>query len=177
MIHEWFGDIVALDHGLKVGDLANAIHVYPTYSMAGMQAAAAIRVEQLLSGTSGVNLIPRPGPPNEMKGKASFTTALKLEPKPQLQTSNSTRRPKPYKQPVRNHIFHEITRSLCPVRRLRRQCRQVIHAQVLIRDGAVYLPGRSTLPGARLARGAANLVRRQLAPGLVQIQQARSYPL
>lgn len=50
MIHEW---IVALDRGLKVGDLANAIHVYPTYSTASMQAAAAIRVEQLLSGTSG----------------------------------------------------------------------------------------------------------------------------
>lgn len=50
MIHEW---IVALDRGLKVGDLANAIHVYPTYSTASMQAAAAIRVSQLLSGTSG----------------------------------------------------------------------------------------------------------------------------
>ena len=50
MIHEW---IVALDRGLKVGDLAGAIHVYPTYSTASMQAAAAIRVEQLLSGTSG----------------------------------------------------------------------------------------------------------------------------
>jgi pyruvate/2-oxoglutarate dehydrogenase complex dihydrolipoamide dehydrogenase (E3) component len=50
MIHEW---IVALDRGLKVGDLANTIHVYPTYSTASMQAAAAIRVEQLLTGTSG----------------------------------------------------------------------------------------------------------------------------
>ena len=50
MIHEW---IVALYEGLKVGDLSNVIHVYPTYSTAGMQAAAAIRVEQLLSGTSG----------------------------------------------------------------------------------------------------------------------------
>ncbi len=50
MIHEW---IVALDRGLKVGDLANTIHVYPTYSTASMQAAAAIRVEQLLGGTSG----------------------------------------------------------------------------------------------------------------------------
>ena len=37
------------------------------------------------------------------------------------------------KQPVRNHIFYELTRSLCP------ECRQVIDAQVLIRDGAVYL--------------------------------------
>ena len=49
-IHEW---ILALDRGLKVGDLANAIHVYPTYSTASWQAAAAFRVEQLLSGTSG----------------------------------------------------------------------------------------------------------------------------
>jgi pyruvate/2-oxoglutarate dehydrogenase complex dihydrolipoamide dehydrogenase (E3) component len=50
MIHEW---ITALDHGLKVGDLADVIHVYPTYSTGSWQAAAAIRVEQLLSGTSG----------------------------------------------------------------------------------------------------------------------------
>ena len=50
MIHEW---TVALDRGLKVGDLANSIHVYPTYSMASMQAAAHIRVAELLSGTSG----------------------------------------------------------------------------------------------------------------------------
>jgi pyruvate/2-oxoglutarate dehydrogenase complex dihydrolipoamide dehydrogenase (E3) component len=50
MIHEW---IVALARGLKVGDLAGIIHVYPTYSTASMQAAATIRVDQLLSGTSG----------------------------------------------------------------------------------------------------------------------------
>ena len=50
MVHEW---TVALDHGLKMGDLATSIHVYPTYSTASMQAAAHIRVEQLLSGTSG----------------------------------------------------------------------------------------------------------------------------
>ena len=50
MIHEW---IVALEQGLKVGDLSNAIHVYPTYSIASMQAAAAVRVNRLLSGTSG----------------------------------------------------------------------------------------------------------------------------
>ncbi len=37
------------------------------------------------------------------------------------------------RQPVRGHIFHDITRSLCP------ECRQVVDAQVLIRDGAVYL--------------------------------------
>jgi pyruvate/2-oxoglutarate dehydrogenase complex dihydrolipoamide dehydrogenase (E3) component len=50
MIHEW---IVALEQGLKVGDLAQVIHVYPTYSTASMQAAADIRVAQLLGGTSG----------------------------------------------------------------------------------------------------------------------------
>jgi pyruvate/2-oxoglutarate dehydrogenase complex dihydrolipoamide dehydrogenase (E3) component len=50
MITEW---IVALHRGLKVGDLADVIHVYPTYSTASMQAAAAIRVARLLGGTSG----------------------------------------------------------------------------------------------------------------------------
>jgi pyruvate/2-oxoglutarate dehydrogenase complex dihydrolipoamide dehydrogenase (E3) component len=50
MIHEW---VLALDRGLKEGELANFIHVYPTYSTASMQTAAHIRVEQLLSGTSG----------------------------------------------------------------------------------------------------------------------------
>ncbi len=50
MIHEW---IVALECGLKIGDLAQIIHVYPTYSTASMQAAADIRVAQLLGGTSG----------------------------------------------------------------------------------------------------------------------------
>ena len=37
------------------------------------------------------------------------------------------------KQPVRNHIFHDLTRSLCP------ECRRVIDAQLLLRDGAVYM--------------------------------------
>jgi pyruvate/2-oxoglutarate dehydrogenase complex dihydrolipoamide dehydrogenase (E3) component len=50
MIHEW---ILALDSGLKVDDITRAIHIYPTYSIAGMQAAAEIRVEKLMSGTSG----------------------------------------------------------------------------------------------------------------------------
>ena len=50
MIHEW---TIALDRGMKVGDLANTIHVYPTYSTASMQAAAHIRVEQLMTGRSG----------------------------------------------------------------------------------------------------------------------------
>ncbi len=50
MIHEW---VVALEHGLKVGDLASVIHVYPTYSTGSMQAAAEIRVRQWLGSTSG----------------------------------------------------------------------------------------------------------------------------
>ncbi len=50
MIHEW---VIALERGLKVGEMAGIIHVYPTYSTGAVQAAAAIRVEQLLRGTSG----------------------------------------------------------------------------------------------------------------------------
>lgn len=50
MIHEF---VLAIERGIKVGELAEAIHVYPTYSTAAMQAAAAIRVDQLMSGTSG----------------------------------------------------------------------------------------------------------------------------
>ena len=38
-----------------------------------------------------------------------------------------------HKQPIRNHIFHGLTRSLCP------ECRRVVDAQMLIRDGAVFL--------------------------------------
>ncbi len=37
MIHEW---TLALDQGRKVGDLADSIHVYPTYSMANMQVSS-----------------------------------------------------------------------------------------------------------------------------------------
>lgn len=33
--------------------ITSAIHVYPTYSTASMQATVAIRVEQMLSGASG----------------------------------------------------------------------------------------------------------------------------
>lgn len=50
MVHEW---IVAMENGLKLSDLTNAIHVYPTYSMANMQVATHIRVEQVLSGALG----------------------------------------------------------------------------------------------------------------------------
>ena len=45
------------------------------------------------------------------------------------------------KQPIRRHVFHEITRSLCP------ECRKVIDAQVLIRDGSVYLRKHCTEHG------------------------------
>lgn len=50
MIHEW---TLALNHGLKVGDVSQDIHVYPTYSTASMQSSASIRMDLLLSGTSG----------------------------------------------------------------------------------------------------------------------------
>jgi uncharacterized radical SAM superfamily Fe-S cluster-containing enzyme len=36
-------------------------------------------------------------------------------------------------QPVRKHVFQQVTRSLCP------ECRRLVDAQELIRDGAVYL--------------------------------------
>lgn len=49
MIHEW---IIAMEQDIKVGDLSSVIHVYPTYSIAGMQAAATIRVNKLLKGPS-----------------------------------------------------------------------------------------------------------------------------
>ena len=50
MVHEW---VLALDRGLRIGDVASSLHVYPTYSMASMQAAAHIRVSQLLGGVTG----------------------------------------------------------------------------------------------------------------------------
>jgi uncharacterized radical SAM superfamily Fe-S cluster-containing enzyme len=39
----------------------------------------------------------------------------------------------PARQAIRDHVFHEITRSLCP------ECRRVVDAQVLIRDGSVIM--------------------------------------
>ena len=50
MIHQW---ILAIDQGLKLGDLADSLHIYPTYSMAGMQLATEGRVSRLLAGTLG----------------------------------------------------------------------------------------------------------------------------
>ena len=49
-IHQW---ILAIDQGMKLGDLTNFLHIYPTYSMAGMQLAAENRVSRLLDGLSG----------------------------------------------------------------------------------------------------------------------------
>ena len=50
MVQEWG---LAIDKGLKIGDLANNLHIYPAYTMGNMQAAADIRVKQLLAGISG----------------------------------------------------------------------------------------------------------------------------
>ena len=50
MIHEW---ILAIDQRMKIADLANSIHIYPTYSMASLQLASQLRVAQLLGGASG----------------------------------------------------------------------------------------------------------------------------
>ncbi len=45
--------VVTIKQGMKIGDLAGAIHPYPTYSTGIQQMAADIAVEHLLSGTSG----------------------------------------------------------------------------------------------------------------------------
>jgi len=45
--------VLALNHGLRVGDLASAIHVYPTYSTAVGQLAAEVTLNRLLTGPSG----------------------------------------------------------------------------------------------------------------------------
>lgn len=50
MIQEWS---LSIDLGLKIGALANSIHVYPSYATASMQAAVHIRMQQLLTGASG----------------------------------------------------------------------------------------------------------------------------
>ncbi|MFQ6031188.1 MAG: pyridine nucleotide-disulfide oxidoreductase, partial [Dehalococcoidia bacterium] len=50
MIHEW---ILALDQRMKVSDLTNSLHIYPTYSMASLQVASHLRLAQLLAGASG----------------------------------------------------------------------------------------------------------------------------
>ena len=45
--------VLAINHRLKLSDLAAAIHPYPTYVTAVQQLAAEATVEKLLSGTSG----------------------------------------------------------------------------------------------------------------------------
>ncbi len=45
--------VLAINHRLKLSDLAAAIHPYPSYSSALQQLAAEASVERLLSGTSG----------------------------------------------------------------------------------------------------------------------------
>jgi pyruvate/2-oxoglutarate dehydrogenase complex dihydrolipoamide dehydrogenase (E3) component len=45
--------IVAMKHGLKVSDLAGAIHAYPTYSTPVQQLAAEMATEHTLAGISG----------------------------------------------------------------------------------------------------------------------------
>ena len=44
--------IVAMKHGLKVSDLAGAIHAYPTYATPVQQLAAEMAIEQTLAGLS-----------------------------------------------------------------------------------------------------------------------------
>ena len=50
MIHEY---ALAMDKGLRIRDLAESIHVYPTYSLGTMQLAAQVRVDQVMEGTTG----------------------------------------------------------------------------------------------------------------------------
>ena len=50
MIHEW---ALAIERRMKLGNLASAIHSYPTYSMSAMQMAAEDSIARLLSGFSG----------------------------------------------------------------------------------------------------------------------------
>ena len=50
MIREW---VLALKYNLRVSDLASTIHIYPTYSMASMEAEFDIRVAEMMSGLSG----------------------------------------------------------------------------------------------------------------------------
>jgi len=45
--------IVAMKHGLKVSDLAGAIHAYPTYSTPVQQLAAEMATQHTLAGVSG----------------------------------------------------------------------------------------------------------------------------
>ncbi len=50
LINEW---ALALSQDLKVSDVANTLHVYPSYGMANMQLAAEIETERVLGGFLG----------------------------------------------------------------------------------------------------------------------------
>jgi pyruvate/2-oxoglutarate dehydrogenase complex dihydrolipoamide dehydrogenase (E3) component len=50
MIHEW---IIAMKAGQKMGDMAQALHAYPTHSLGAQQLAAEVRISKALSGISG----------------------------------------------------------------------------------------------------------------------------
>ena len=52
MVHEW---TLAIDKGLKLGDFAQSIHVYPTYSMATQQLALRPYLQRLLGGSTGAH--------------------------------------------------------------------------------------------------------------------------
>ena len=49
------------------------------------------------------------------------------------------------RQRIRNHVLHDVTRSMCP------ECGQIVDAQVLLRDGALYLRKRCPEHGWREA--------------------------
>ncbi len=53
MIHEW---TLAIDKGIQLADLAQSIHVYPTYSMASQQLALRAYSRRLLTGRMGTLL-------------------------------------------------------------------------------------------------------------------------
>ena len=50
MINEWS---LAMQNKIKISDISNSIHVYPTFSMLNMQASADIRMNQLLNSSLG----------------------------------------------------------------------------------------------------------------------------
>ncbi len=45
--------VIALQHGLKIRDLAESMHVYPSYSMGVQRVAATVATEQFLSSLTG----------------------------------------------------------------------------------------------------------------------------
>ena len=53
MVHEW---TLAIDKGLKLGDMARSIHVYPTHSMASQHLALRAYSERTLGGRMGALL-------------------------------------------------------------------------------------------------------------------------